>query len=137
MTVLVPLLQSSPRNFPLCSLTAWATLLVRSSLLSVIMSRVTLCWAVKAQGQGHSLERVARWEHNLRSSGMLELSIRSSEGNNILVIVGSSQSVAVISVMITNIRLFWCGETGRILPGDVKSPNINANLFVLIFNNRP
>ena len=38
MTVLVPLLQSSPRNFPLFSLTAAATLLVRSSLLSVIMS---------------------------------------------------------------------------------------------------
>ena len=90
MTVLVPLLQSSPRNLPLCSLTAWATLLVRSSLLSVIMSLVTLCWAVKAQGQGHSLERVARWEHNLKSSGMLELSIRSSDGKDILVIVGSS-----------------------------------------------
>ena len=40
MTVLVfiVLLQSRPRNLPLCSLTAAATLLVRSSLLSVIMS---------------------------------------------------------------------------------------------------
>ena len=89
MTVLVPLLQSRPRNLPLCSFTAAATLLVRSSLLSVIMSRVTLCWAVKAQGQGHSLDRLARWEHSRRSRGMLELSIRSSRGNNKLVTVGS------------------------------------------------
>lgn len=79
ITVLVPRLQSSPRNFPLCSFTAAATLLVRSSLLSVIMSLVTLCWAVKAQGQGQILESVARWEQSLRSRGILELSIRSSE----------------------------------------------------------
>ena len=40
---------------------------------------VTLCWAVKAQGQGHSLERVARCEQRRRSSGMQALSIRRSE----------------------------------------------------------
>ena len=96
MTVLVfiVLLQSRPRNLPLCSLTAAATLLVRSSLLSVIMSLdifsqyfyciflphlVTLCWAVKAQGQGHRRDRVARCEHSLRSSGITLESIRRSE----------------------------------------------------------
>ena len=40
---------------------------------------VTLCWAVKAQGHGHILERVARWEHSRRSRGIQELSIRRSE----------------------------------------------------------
>ena len=44
---------------------------------------VTLCWAVKAQGQGHSLERVARWEQRRRSSGMQALSIRRSDNRQI------------------------------------------------------
>ena len=78
MTDFVPLLQSRPLNL-LLPCTAAATLLVRSSRLSVIMSLETLCWAVKAQGQGHSLERVARCEHSLRSSGMQLASIRRSE----------------------------------------------------------
>ena len=45
----------------------------------LVTDLVTLCWAVKAQGQGQSLERVARCEQRRRSSGMQELSIRRSE----------------------------------------------------------
>ena len=45
----------------------------------LVTDLVTLCWAVKAQGQGQSLERVARCEQRRRSSGMQELSIRSSD----------------------------------------------------------
>ena len=43
-----------------------------------MMSLDTLCWAVKAQGQGQSLLKVAKCEHNLRSRGMEPLSIRKS-----------------------------------------------------------
>lgn len=77
ITDFVPLLQSRPLNL-LFPWTAAATLLVRSSLLSVMMSLDTLCWAVKAQGQGQSLLRFAKCEHSLRSKGIEPLSIRKS-----------------------------------------------------------
>ena len=40
---------------------------------------VTLCWAVKAQGQGHRRDSVARCEQSRRSSGITLESMRRSE----------------------------------------------------------
>ena len=46
---------------------------------NIFFHLVTLCWAVKAQGQGQRRERVARWEHSRRSSGITLESMRRSE----------------------------------------------------------
>ena len=55
--------------------------LIKKYFFTIIFSchLVTLCWAVKAQGQGHRRDSVARWEQSRRSSGITLESMRRSE----------------------------------------------------------